>query len=109
MTSTRPLVAALAVTATLFVSPLRADVSPGDKITDANMDKVKDLTSPGLHVPDRGGDELGERPQSRGRLRLQPSGTRGSLGDGRPTRSSSSAMRCASSTFSSVKLESTVE
>jgi len=48
MTSTRPLVAALAVTATLFVSPLRADVSPGDKITDANMDKVKDLTSPGL-------------------------------------------------------------
>ena len=48
MTSTRPLVAAFAVTATLFVSPLRADVSPGDKITDANMDKVKDLTSPGL-------------------------------------------------------------
>ena len=26
----------------------RADVSPGDKITDANMDKVKDLVSPGM-------------------------------------------------------------
>src|SRR5438477_502894 len=48
MTSTRPLVAALAVTATLLVSPLRADVSPGDKITDANVDKGQDLTAPGL-------------------------------------------------------------
>jgi hypothetical protein len=26
----------------------RADVSPGDKITDANMDKLKDLISPGM-------------------------------------------------------------
>jgi hypothetical protein len=26
----------------------RADVSPGDKITDANMDKLKDLVSPGM-------------------------------------------------------------
>jgi len=26
----------------------RAEVSPGDKITDANMDKVKDLVSPGM-------------------------------------------------------------
>ena len=27
---------------------VRADVAVGDKITDANMDKVKDLVSPGM-------------------------------------------------------------
>ncbi|MFN8545747.1 MAG: DUF1329 domain-containing protein [Candidatus Binatia bacterium] len=37
----------LAVVA-LTAGPGRADVQPGDKITDANIDKVKDLISPGL-------------------------------------------------------------
>src|SRR5437762_12138516 len=32
----------------LLPAPLPAEVSPGDKITDANIDKVKDLISPGL-------------------------------------------------------------
>jgi hypothetical protein len=38
---------ALLLTA-LAASPLRADVSPGDRITAENVDKVKDLVSPGL-------------------------------------------------------------
>ena len=29
-------------------SPVCADVVPGDKITDQNIDKVKDLISPGM-------------------------------------------------------------
>jgi hypothetical protein len=29
-------------------TPIRADVVPGDVITEANIDKVKDLVSPGL-------------------------------------------------------------
>src|SRR5256712_13707362 len=48
MTRTRRLAAALAVTATMLAPPARADVAVGDKITDANIDKVKDLISPGL-------------------------------------------------------------
>jgi hypothetical protein len=31
-----------------IAGPARADVSPGDKITDKNMDKLKDLISPGM-------------------------------------------------------------
>src|SRR5437773_9806357 len=48
MTTTRRLAAALAVTATMLAPPARADVAGGDKISDANIDKVKDLISPGL-------------------------------------------------------------
>ena len=48
MTTTRRLAAALALTATMLAPPARADVTVGDKITDANIDKVKDLISPGL-------------------------------------------------------------
>ncbi len=48
--------------------------------------------------------ELDRRPGGRGRLRLQPSGRRSRL-----SRSSSSAIRCARSTFSSVSREMTVE
>src|SRR5437016_11992166 len=48
MTTTQRLAAALAVTATMLPPPARADVAVGDKITDANIDKVKDLISPGL-------------------------------------------------------------
>ena len=48
MTTTRRLAAALAVTAMMLAPPARADVAVGDKITDANIDKVKDLISPGL-------------------------------------------------------------
>src|SRR5439155_25255474 len=40
--------AALAVTATMLAPPGRADVAVGDKITDANIDKVQHLISPGL-------------------------------------------------------------
>src|SRR5581483_185064 len=36
------------VVALLGATPARADVVPGDKITDQNIDKVKDLISPGL-------------------------------------------------------------
>ncbi len=32
----------------MFGASARADVTPGDKITDQNMDKVKDLVSPGM-------------------------------------------------------------
>jgi hypothetical protein len=41
---------ALAAATALSVAggPVRADVSPGDKITDQNIDKVKDLVSPGM-------------------------------------------------------------
>src|SRR5512135_1452045 len=39
------LVGAVAVT---FVTPVRADVQPGDVITKDNVDKVKDLVSPGV-------------------------------------------------------------
>ena len=56
------------------------------------------------HVSHRRGDELGRRSRGRGRVRVQPSGRCGRL-----SRSSSSAMRCARSTFSSVSLEITVE
>ncbi len=39
---------AAACTFLFAAGPLRADVAPGDKITDQNMDKAKDLLSPGL-------------------------------------------------------------
>src|SRR5712664_4996973 len=44
------LVLASAATFMLAILPttVRADVMPGDKITDQNMDKVKDLISPGM-------------------------------------------------------------
>src|SRR5256712_8558485 len=48
MTRTRRLAAALAVTGAVLAPAARADVAVGDKITDANIDKVKDLISPGL-------------------------------------------------------------
>ena len=56
------------------------------------------------HVSDRRRNELGRRPRRGGRVRVQPSGRCGRL-----SRSSSSAMRWARSTFSSVSLEITVE
>ena len=31
-----------------FATATHADVAPGDEITEANIDKVKDLVSPGL-------------------------------------------------------------
>jgi hypothetical protein len=40
--------AAAVVLAGSFVGGARADVAPGDKINEANIDKVKDLISPGL-------------------------------------------------------------
>jgi hypothetical protein len=40
--------AGLLVIAMLVASGARADVAPGDRITDQNIDKVKDLISPGL-------------------------------------------------------------
>src|SRR5690242_20533088 len=48
MQTTRMTAIALAVLAFAAASPAAADVAPGDKITDANIDKVKDLISPGL-------------------------------------------------------------
>src|ERR1051326_8829274 len=39
---------AAALALTVVGTPVRADVSPGDKITDQNIDKVKDLVSPGM-------------------------------------------------------------
>src|SRR5437899_4264359 len=48
MTTTRRLAAALAVTATMLAPAARAEVAVGDKITEANIDKVKDLISPGM-------------------------------------------------------------
>src|SRR5437667_7406849 len=42
------LAAALAIGGALLAGGARADVVPGDKITDQNMDKVKDLISPGM-------------------------------------------------------------
>src|SRR6266849_8004273 len=44
----RWLVALLVVSFAVLAPPLRADVVPGDRITDQNIDKVKDLISPGL-------------------------------------------------------------
>src|SRR3989475_9907168 len=43
-------VLASAATFALAILPtaVRADVAPGDKITDQNIDKVKDLISPGM-------------------------------------------------------------
>ncbi len=49
------------------------------------------------------------RPRAGRRLRLQSRSARCSLAESRPTRSSSSATRCARSTFSSVSFEITVE
>jgi len=49
--ATKPVLwcAALAAAAVVsFSGVARADVSPGDKITDQNVDKVKDLVSPGM-------------------------------------------------------------
>ena len=63
-----------------------------------------DRRLPDGHVPDRRRDELDRRPGGGGRLRVQPSGCRSRL-----RRSSSSAIRCARSTFSSVSREITVE
>ena len=57
-------------------------------------------------VPHRRRDELAGRRHAGRRLRVQP-GVRGSVA--LDTRSSRSAIRCASSTFSSVSLDSTVE
>src|SRR5206468_5318515 len=37
-----------ATLALLCVTAARADVTPGDRITDQNIDKVKDLISPGM-------------------------------------------------------------
>src|SRR5438093_8565749 len=48
MRSRTGLAAALAIGGALLAGGARADVVPGDKITDANMDKVKDLISPGM-------------------------------------------------------------
>src|SRR4029077_10550726 len=48
MTKRRGLGVALAVAAVTWAGAVRADVVPGDKITDQNIDKVKDLISPGL-------------------------------------------------------------
>src|SRR5262245_21979184 len=48
MIATRKFAGALAVMAVIVTAHARADVVPGDKITDANIDKVKDLISPGL-------------------------------------------------------------
>src|SRR5207249_8417498 len=39
---------ATAVAAVLAAAPVHAQVQPGDVITKANADKVKDLTSPGM-------------------------------------------------------------
>jgi hypothetical protein len=39
---------AVALAMVWSVAPVRADVAPGDKITDQNLDKVKDLVSPGM-------------------------------------------------------------
>ena len=46
-TRTRVVVAAIALL--LAAGPAGADVQPGDKITAANAEKVKDLVSPGLY------------------------------------------------------------
>src|SRR2546422_6359981 len=48
MTTTRRLAAALAVVPVLLAVSVRADVAIGDRITEANIDKVKDLISPGM-------------------------------------------------------------
>src|SRR5207253_2704379 len=48
MTKRAGLAAAVALTFSILGPGVRADVMPGDKITDQNMDKVKDLISPGM-------------------------------------------------------------
>jgi len=48
MTKRAGLAAAVALTFSMLGPAVRADVMPGDKITDQNMDKVKDLISPGM-------------------------------------------------------------
>ena len=48
MTKRAGLTAAVVLTLSLLAPAVRADVMPGDKITDQNMDKVKDLISPGM-------------------------------------------------------------
>src|SRR5262249_37899875 len=42
------LASAAMMTVAALSAPVRADVSPGDKITEQNIDKVKDLISPGM-------------------------------------------------------------
>src|SRR5689334_25174399 len=44
----RRIFAAAVVAAGIAGGPARADVNPGDRITEQNIDKVKDLISPGL-------------------------------------------------------------
>src|SRR5207302_7639684 len=48
MTKRAGLTAAVVLTLSLLGPAVRADVMPGDKITDQNMDKAKDLMSPGM-------------------------------------------------------------
>src|SRR5438309_11387436 len=48
MTTTRRLASALVVVPVLLAAPARADVAIGDRITEANIDKVKELISPGM-------------------------------------------------------------
>ena len=48
MTKRAGLAAAVALTFSMLGPAVRADVMPGDKITDQNMDKAKDLMSPGM-------------------------------------------------------------
>src|SRR5438045_4843701 len=48
MTKRRMVAIAAAMAVVMSSGAARADVAPGDKITDQNIDKVKDLISPGL-------------------------------------------------------------
>src|SRR5204862_8016553 len=48
MTARAGLAAAVALACAMLGPAVRGDVMPGDKITDQNMDKVKDLISPGM-------------------------------------------------------------
>src|SRR5690348_18384015 len=48
MTKRTMLTIAAALAVVMSRGTVRADVVPGDKITDQNIDKVKDLISPGL-------------------------------------------------------------
>ncbi len=77
---------------------------------DDTLDRVRrPCTSGRGDLSHRGRDELGRRPRAGGRLRVQSTGDRGAVAAPRPTRSSSNATRWASSTFSSVSFEITVE
>ena len=71
---------------------------------DAGADVPRPVRPRRRDVPDRHRHELDRRPRGRRRVRVQSAG-----GFVRLTRSSSRAMRCARSTFSSVSLEITVE